>query len=153
MTPIPDDLTAFLSTHCDSREYRRGLAVKLALLGYEYQAISAMLDVTPGFVSQAKKAYQLHGVDGLTLKYEGRKPLLTDDERVAVVTWLKQAQQWSVEQLQQHIEQTYGVVFKSRQSYYDLLAEAGITHKRAQSTNPKRDDQQVQTKKKTSKSF
>jgi len=56
MTGIPDDLVAFLAEKRDSREYRRALAVKLALLGYTYEAISTMLDVSPSFVSQAKKA-------------------------------------------------------------------------------------------------
>jgi len=56
MTAIPADLAAFLEQHRDSREYRRALAVKLALQGYLYQHICALLDVTPGFISQAKKA-------------------------------------------------------------------------------------------------
>ena len=71
MASIPADLTAFLAEKRDSREYRRGLAVKLALLGYLVEAIGDMLDVTPGFVSQWKKAYETQGTAGLTLKYQG----------------------------------------------------------------------------------
>ena len=71
MTSVPTDLIAFLAEKRDSREYRRGLAVKLALQGYLYEVITDMLDVTPGFVSQAKKAYETAGTDGLTLKYQG----------------------------------------------------------------------------------
>lgn len=69
MASILADLTAFLAEKRDSREYRRALAVNLALQGYLYEAISEMLDVTPGFVSQSKKAYESQGAAGLLLKY------------------------------------------------------------------------------------
>lgn len=150
MTSIPADLTAFLAQRRDSREYRRALAVKLAFQGYLYQAISDMLDVTPGFVSQAKHAYETHGTTGLTLKYQGAQPYLSASAREAVIEWLKKEQEWSVECLREHIETTYGVVFQSRQSYYQLLADAGITYKQAQRTNPKRDEERVAAKKKKS---
>jgi putative transposase len=151
MSAIPADLQAFLNEHRDSREYRRGLAVKLALQGYLYATICEMLDVTPGFISQAKTAYETTGIDGLRLKYQGGQPFLTDEQRQAVITWLKAQQTWSVEQLRSHIETTYAVVFKSTQSYYELLAEAGITYKRSQALNPKRDPEQVAAKKKPSR--
>lgn len=148
MASIPTDLTAFLAEKRDSREYRRALAVKLALQGYLYQTISDMLDVTPGFVSQAKQAYETQGTAGLTLKYQGSQPYLSASERQAVIDWLKAQQEWSVERLQAYIETTYGVVFQSRQSYYQLFADAGITNKQAQRANPKRDEQRVAAKKK-----
>lgn len=148
MSSIPVDLTAFLAEKRDSREYRRGLAVKLALLGYRYQAICEMLNVTIGFVSQSKKAYESHGTAGLTLKYQGAQPYLSASERQAVIDWLKNEQEWSVEHLQEHVESTYAVVFQSRQSYYQLLADASFSYKQAQRTNPKRDEQRVVAKKK-----
>lgn len=148
MASIPADLTAFLAEKRDSREYRRALAVKLALQGYLYEVISDMLNVTPGFVSQAKQAYETQGTAGLTLKYHGSQPFLSASERQAVIEWLKAQPEWSVERLSDHIETTYGVVFQSRQSYYQLLADAGITYKQAQRANPKRDEEQVSAKKK-----
>jgi transposase len=148
MTSIPSDLLEFLAEKRDSREYRRALAVKLALLGYRYEAICEMLDVTLGFVSQSKKAYESQGTAGLTLKYQGSQPYLSPSQRQAVVDWLKNEQEWSIESLQAHIETSYGVVFQSRQSYYQLLADAGITYKQAQRVNPKRDEQLVAAKKK-----
>src|SRR6476620_3562610 len=84
MTLIPADLTAFLAEKRDSREYRRALAVKLALQGYLYEAISDMLDVTPGFVSQSKKAYETQGTVGLMLKPQGGQPNLSAFERRTV---------------------------------------------------------------------
>jgi putative transposase len=151
MSAIPADLQAFINEHRDSREYRRGLAVKLALHGYLYATICEMLDVTPGFISQAKTAYETDGIDGLRLKYQGGQPFLTDEQRQAVIRWLKAEQSWSVEQLRSHSETTYAVVYKSNQSYYELLAEAGITYKRAQARNPKHDPEQVTAKKKLSR--
>jgi transposase len=148
MASIPADLTAFLAETRDSREYRRALAVKLALQGYLVEAIGNMLDVTPGFVSQWKKAYETQGAAGLTLKYQGSQPYLSASERQAVIDWVKNEQEWSVEHLQAHIETTYGVVFQSRQSYYQLLGDAGITYKQAQRANPKRDEERVAAKKK-----
>jgi transposase len=148
MASIPADLTAFLAEKRDSREYRRALAVKLALQGYLVEAIGDMLDVTPGFVSQWKKAYEAQGTAGLTLKYQGSQPYLSASQRQAVIDWLKKEQEWSVEQLHAHIETTYGVVFQSRQSYYQLLADAGITYKQAQRANPKRDEERIAAKKK-----
>ena len=148
MASIPADLTAFLAEKRDSREYRRALAVTLALQGYLYETISDMLDVTPGFVSQAKRAYETQGTAGLTLKYQGAQPYLSAAERQAVIEWLKVQQEWSLERLHTYIETTYGVVFQSRQSYYQLLADAGITYKQAQRINPKRDEQHVAAKKK-----
>lgn len=148
MASIPADLTAFLAEKRDSREYRRALAVKLALLGYRVETISDMLDVTPGFVSQWKKAYEAQGTAGLTLKYHGSQPYLSVSERQAVIDWIKTQQEWSIEQLQTHIETTYRIVFQSRQSYYQLLADAGISYKQAQRANPKRDEQRIVAKKK-----
>ena len=148
MAPIPADLTAFLAEQRDSREYRRALAVKLVLQGYLYEAISAMLDVTPGFISQVKKAYETSGTAGLTLKYQGTQPYLSGEERQAVITWLKSQQEWLVERLHAYLETTYGVVFQSRQSYYQLLADAEISYKQAQRSNPKHDPERVAAKKK-----
>ena len=65
-----------------------------------------------------------------------------------MIDWLKNEQEWSVEHLHAHIETTYGVVFQSRQSYYQLLADAGITYKQAQRANPKRDEERIAAKKK-----
>jgi len=61
MCSIPADFAAFLAEKRDSHEYRRALAVKLALQGYAYEVISNLLDVTLGFVSQSKKAYETQG--------------------------------------------------------------------------------------------
>ena len=150
MAPLPQDLMTFLREQRDVREYRRALAVKLVWQGYTCETIADMLDVSPGFVSLAKKAYETHGVSGLMLKYQGSQPYLSPEERQLVIDWLKAQHEWSVERLQAYIQETYGVVFQSRQSYYQLLSDAGMSHKKAQSTHPQRDDARVAAKKKRS---
>lgn len=150
MTPSLDDLDAFLAEKRDSREYCRGIAVKMAYKGYLYENIGDILGVSPGYVSQWKKAYQEQGVAGLMLKYKGSKSLLTPDERTAVLLWIQSQESWSVDQLKTYLETTYGVVFQSRQSYYELLAAARITWKKAQRANPAHDPAAVAVKKKRS---
>ena len=56
-----------------------------------------------------------------------------------MIEWLKSQHDWSVERLCDYIETTYGVVFQSRQSYCQLLADADIIYKQAQRINPKFD--------------
>lgn len=148
MVHAPADLVVFLDEHRDSREYRRGLAVKLVYQGYTYETIAAILEVSLGFISQAKTAYETAGPAGLELKHRGAIPKLTDEERTTVIAWLKAQNEWSLERLRTHLETSYGVVYRSNQSYYALFADAGITYKKAQATNPKRDDDLVSAKKK-----
>lgn len=147
MAPVPADLLEFLAQKRDSREYRRGLAVKLALEGWTYETISSILNCTPGFVTQSKQAYEADGVEGLLLKYRGARPFLSQEQRNAVLVWLKEHKYWSLNTLRQHLETTYGVVYGSDQSYYDLFHEAKITYKKAQASNPKRDQGKVVAKK------
>jgi putative transposase len=150
MAAIPEDLTTFLAEKRDSREYRRGLAVKFALQGYLYEEICKMLDVTPGYISQAKKSYETTGTAGLLLKHQGSQPYLSPDEREAVISWIKVQKHWSVEALHEYIETTYDVVFQSRQSYYQLLEDAGMSYKQSERTHPKHNPEQVAAKKKRS---
>lgn len=147
MTVSTDDLDAFLTQTRDGREVKRAIAVKMALKGYLYSAICEIVGGTPSFVSEWKQAYLWHGIDGLRLHYQGSKGLLSAEQRQTVLDWLQKQQSWSVEQLQAHIETTFGIIFQSRQSYYDLLAQAKITHKKVQRANPKHDDEQVRAKK------
>lgn len=150
MTINTDDLDAFLTEKRDSREFKRAIAVKMALKGYLYEAICDILNVQPSFVSEWKKTYLEHGVEGLLLKYKGSSSFLSAEERQMVIEWLQEQQEWTVERLKTHIETTYQIIFQSRQSYYDLFAEAKITWKKAQRTNPNKNLEAVAAKKKRS---
>jgi putative transposase len=150
MTINTDDLDAFIVEKRDSRELKRAIAVKMAIKGYRYEAICDILNVQPSFVSEWKQAYLEHGVDGLLLKYKGSNSFLSIEEHQSVIEWLQQQEEWTVERLKTHIEATYQVVFQSRQSYYDLLAEAKITWKKAQRIHSNKNPDVVAAKKKRS---
>ena len=152
-TDQTDDIDAFLAEKRDSREFKRALAVKMALKGYLYAVICDILDVQPSFVSDWKKAYLEHGVAGLVLKHTGSASFLSAEERQSVIAWINAQDEWTVEKLKTYIEATYQVVFQSRQSYYDLFAEAKITWKKAQRTQPNKDPDAVAAKKKPSQTI
>ena len=90
--------------------------------------------------------FESEGVVGLKLSYQGSKGYLSAGQRQAVINWLQQKNYWNLSQLQQHICDTYHIKFKSRQSYYELFAQAGISWKKTQKSNPKKDPQLVQKK-------
>src|SRR6266511_4086915 len=129
--PTLDQVNAFLNTTKDAREYKRAMAVKLLLLEFEPRDIAELLQVTESFVSKWKKLYSEHGVAVFVIKYHGYQGYLTSEQRQSITERIKT----------QHIE------FKSRQSYYDLFAEAGITWKRAQSQHPDKDLERIAIKK------
>ena len=59
----------------------------------------------------------------------------------------------NIDDLIDFIRITYRIEFKSRQSYYDMFTEAGITWKRAQSQHPDKDLERIATKKKRLKPY
>ncbi len=51
-------------------------------------------------------------------------------------------------ELEYQLASKYGVIFESKQSYYDLFKEARISWKKSQANNPKHDPELVAVKKK-----
>jgi putative transposase len=45
--------------------------------------------------------------------------------------------------LEMYLESEYGVVYPSSRSYYQLLQAAGVSYKKRQGVNPKKDEQQM----------
>ena len=148
-----DHINAFLDTTKDAREYKRAMAVKLLLLEFEPRDIAEMLNVTESFVSKWKKHCFNYGVDALTIKYHGYQGYLTPEQRKSIIERIKIQKTWNVDDLIDFVRTTYDIEFKSRQSYYDMFAAAGITWKRAQSQHPDKDPQRIEAKKKTLRRF
>ena len=48
-----------------------------------------------------------------------------------------------MEAVRDYIEERYGVVYHSKQSYYELLEAGGMSYHRSEKSNPKRDEGQV----------
>ena len=90
--------------------------------------------------------YEAEGADGLGLGYQGSESYLTNQERSAVVAWVKSQETLSVEQVRDHLEAAYGVVYQSKQSYYELLEAGGMSYHKSEKQNPKRDEEQVQAR-------
>lgn len=141
-----DELTEFIQSNPDPRELKRALAVQMVMQKYTYYEISDVLGVSVGFISKWRQTYEQMGLPGLSLRHQGSKGYLTSEQRQAVVKWLQQKNYWNLSELQQHVEAQYDVVFESKQSYYSLFAQAGISWKKTQKCNPKADPQAVEKK-------
>lgn len=87
-TSIVTDLTPlinFLKGDRDPREYRRALAVRLALSGHKHREIKSMLGVSSAFVSKWKARYEKRGVEALKLGYKGHISYLNYEQKQEVV--------------------------------------------------------------------
>ncbi len=140
-----EELTEFIQSNPDSRELKRALAVEMVRQGYTYFEIRDVLQVSVGFISKWKQGFEEQGVAGLILQHQGSMGYLDAGQRQAVLNWLKQKNYWNLSELQQHIEDSYEVVFASNQSDYDLFA-AGISWNKTHKRNPKADPKLVEKK-------
>lgn len=124
------ELTQFIASNPHPRELKRALAVRMAIEDYTYFEIRDALQVSIGFISKWKQMFERQGISGLMLKYRGTMGYLGVEQRQAVLEWLQKRNCWNLLDLQQHLKDTYNVVFASNQSYYDLFKEAGIAWKK-----------------------
>lgn len=147
-----EELLNFIDTARDARELKRALAVKLTFEGYVHAEIIKILNVTSGFISKWKQAFEADGVDGILLGYQGSTGYLYKEQRMEVIEWLQRKDHWLLEELSTHLSQKYDVEFKSRQSYYDLFTQAGLSWKKTQKRNPKYNAEEVAAQKKSSTS-
>jgi putative transposase len=138
------NIEEYLEQVSDIREYKRGQAVKLSEAGLSRREIAQALSVSEAFVSKWRGRYQQDGTAGLGLAYQGSKGFLTESQKETVLDWLgKQSGSVNVERLEGYVNEQYGVQYRSKQSYYDLLQLAGMSYKKRQTVNPKKDEQKV----------
>lgn len=128
----------------ESLEFKRAVAVKMFISDFKTEDICHLLNVSDSFVSKWKIIYENEGVQGLKVNYKGSKGFLTEDQHYEVVFHIKNQPYYSVEELRDYIERHYGVVYVSKQSYYDLLKEGGLSWHQTQAVNPKGDLAQVE---------
>lgn len=141
-----DRLSQFIQDNPKPRELKRALAVQMVRQQYRHREIQQILLVSSGFISKWTQAYEQQGVQGLRLRHKGSVGYLDAGQRQAVVEWLKQKNYWDLQELQAHIDDYYGVVFQSKQSYYELFHAAGISWKKTHKHNPKQDPELVEKK-------
>ena len=124
------ELQDYIDLRPDAREVRKALAVKLVYQGYLYDEIQTILDVSRGSITGWKQAYEENGIDGLRVNYKGRKSYLLGKQREEVLSWLQTKEYWEISELEYKLAFEYDVVYESKQSYYDLFEEAGISWKK-----------------------
>ncbi|NEP26312.1 helix-turn-helix domain-containing protein [Moorena sp. SIO3I6] len=129
------ELDKWIKSNPDSRELKRALAVKFAIQGLEYQAISEFLNVSKSFISKWRKIFHAAGVEGLKLSYKGGKGYLTKKQKQEVITWIKKQYKCNFDKLEGYLIEEYNVVFKSRTSYYKLIAEARSSVEESKNNN------------------
>lgn len=141
-----EELIDFIQANPDPRELKRALAVQMVLQNYTHSRIGEILRVSVGFVNKWKYRFVEQGIVGLRLKYTGSRGYLNRVERQTVIDWLKQKNYWHLDELKQYVEDSFGVVFESNQSYYELLKLADISWKKTQKKNPRKDPELVAKK-------
>lgn len=131
-------LDEFLATVRDAREYKRALVVQLCERGQRAADVARLLQVSEAFISTCRKRYAADGVASFALGYQGGTSFLSADERAEVLSWIAAQERPNVRGLYTYLKDTFGVVYESRQSYYNLLKAAGLSHKQIQARNPKK---------------
>lgn len=139
MTTIDD----IINTSNDVREIKRALSVKMLESGMAPKSIAELLNVSEQFVSKWKICYEEEGAVGLYLAYQGRLPYLSPEQEQKIVEWIQGHETISVEALRDHIEEEYSVIYRSKQSYYDLLSAGDMSYHGTMAVNPKRDEEQI----------
>lgn len=127
-------LDQFLKNVTDSKETKRALAVKMALLGMPYKFICHLIGVSKGFISKWKKQFNSFGIEALRLAYKGSAPYLTYEQQQEIVNHLQTKNSWQLSELVDYVREKYNVVFKSKESYYSLFRKAKIGWKKTQNT-------------------
>jgi len=139
-------LNNLIDTTPEPQEVKRGLAVKLRKMGQSINEVAEVLNVSPGYVVKWNGVYKKEGVRGLRLQYKGTAGYLNGSQKDELIAWLKKKAYWNLSELQEHLQQSYNVIYKSKQSYYDLFKAAGISWKKSQSRNPKKNPEEVAAK-------
>jgi putative transposase len=140
---IMETLDDLINDATDSRETKRALTVKMLQTGLSPQSIAHLLNVSEQYVSKWKIRYEKAGVLGLRLGYQGKKPYLKEQEQLQVVEWIKTHESITLEALRDYLENQYAIIYDSKQSYYDLLSEAGMSYHRTTASNPQYDEAMV----------
>lgn len=146
-------LTEFIQSNPDPRELKRAIAVKMALGAEPYAKIARILGMHESSISIWKTRFQTQGLEGIKLGYHGSRGYLTAQQQAETIEWLQSKGYWNLEELVSYLDEHYGVIYQSKQSYYTLFAKAGISWKKSQKVNPKSDAELVAQKQEEIRQF
>jgi putative transposase len=138
-----DRLAQLIEETTDVRELKRAVSVKLSERGMATETVSEVLQVTPRAVRKWRQRYEREGVEGLQVRNRGSESYLGVEQRQELEDWLGAQETITLEEVRDEIEARYGIVYQSKQSYYDLLDASGLSYHRTEKGNPKRNEAQV----------
>lgn len=139
-------LQKFIQTTKDARELKRALAVQSTLNGRPWAEVASDLGVKRSFIGAWRWRYKREGLACLSVGYQGSQGYLNPTDKAAVITWIQEQDRWDIRTLYRHIDTTYGVRYKSPQSYYALLKAARMSWKKSQHEHPDADPKKVAAK-------
>jgi putative transposase len=148
-----ETLASFIQSNPRAQELKRALAVQMIEKKHPYREIQDIFQVSLGFISTSKQRYEAAGIPGLSVKYRGTQGYLSPEQKTGILCWISQKEIWTIEEVMEHLEAEYNVVYRSRQSYYSLMQQAGFSWKKAQPGNPLKDETQVAPKNRTSSTY
>ncbi len=146
-------LEQFIQSNPRPRELKRALAVQMSQRGYSYREIRDVLQVSVGFVADCNQCYDAAGLEGLKLNYWGTQGYLSAQQKQELFDWLATKEYWTIEEIINHISDTYSVIYQSQQSYYALLKQGGFSWKKSLPQHPGKDEAQVEKKKLKSQTY
>lgn len=118
------DIDEIINEATDAREVKRAVSIKMGQQGFSPAQICQVLNVSLQYVSKWKGQYEAEGAAALRVRYRGSEGYLREAERQEILQWIGAQETVSVETVRDYVEERYGVVYHSKQSYYELL-EAG----------------------------
>jgi transposase len=127
----------------DARELKRALSVKMRQSGIGVAQVGELLEVTAQYVRKWQRRYEAGGVEALRVGYRGSESYLRGEQRQEVEEWIGTHETVSVEEVRDYIEEQYGVVYRSKQSYYEFLEAGGMSYHRTEPGNPTHEAVQV----------
>jgi transposase len=118
---IIDELNNFVNQTTEVKEIKRALAAQMVLQGISYHKIQELLNVSHQFISKWKNRVIFEGVESLKLQFKGTKSELKPQEKEQVINWLREQEYLRLSDLKIYLEREYNIIYKSNQSYYNLL--------------------------------
>ena len=129
-------LEELIASNPDPRELKRALAIKMRLQGMKHREIQGLLAVHSSYISRWEKKYREGGVEKIRLGYKGSESYLNKEQRIAVIDWIGQQSERNLWEVIEHLEKSYGVIYSSMQSYYQLLKSAGMSWQKGRKKVP-----------------
>jgi len=82
----------------------------------------------------------------LKLGYKASRSYLTDEQKKETIEWLYSPEKGNIYELERYLMETYDVVFKSRESYYQIWRSANLTWQKGNKENPRKNPEKIETR-------